>query len=354
MAKWLDFERELAGVMELSDFSGSVLQRLQHLMGASGTFLSHYDEPGGMPRGVGGSLLGVMREYPPELFHEDPVIRWNRSTPASLFLATGQGFNLEAYARSPAYREFYQRVEIGWMHGIRPTGLPYAARGMFSLMITTPSLERCFDATRIARLRRLEVPLRAAAARMARFKGVQQQQDVLCRVLERGRAALILWDIDGRMIWASPAAQGLLGGPIPSTDLQHAAAVALRQLRRGAGCERDRLLGRPARLRSARGAPLTAEFSWLADAEQRPWLLAELAECKDASSPLAQLTRSEARVLQLLVQGLSNREISLLLHVSLETTRTHVKRILSKLGVSSRARAARIAQGGSGGAAEST
>lgn len=55
------------------------------------------------------------------------------------------------------------------------------------------------------------------------------------------------------------------------------------------------------------------------------------------------LTERERQVLALLVQGLSNVEISNRLTISLSTARFHVSSILSKLGVSNRAEAAATA-----------
>lgn len=48
------------------------------------------------------------------------------------------------------------------------------------------------------------------------------------------------------------------------------------------------------------------------------------------------LTRREAEILELLQAGRSNGEIAQELHVSIETVRTHVRRVLRKLGVRSR------------------
>ena len=49
-----------------------------------------------------------------------------------------------------------------------------------------------------------------------------------------------------------------------------------------------------------------------------------------------ELTKTEQRVLQMIVGGMSNKEISFALDVSENTTKTHIKHIFEKLGVSDR------------------
>ena len=56
----------------------------------------------------------------------------------------------------------------------------------------------------------------------------------------------------------------------------------------------------------------------------------------DANGLVEKLTRREYEVLELMVKAHSNREISDLLNVSIETVRTHTKRIYAKLNVSGR------------------
>jgi DNA-binding CsgD family transcriptional regulator len=344
----LSIERDLASVIDIQDLAGSVLNRLQALIGASGSTLSHYEsgrrEVQRKPTLLGGTLPHMMRDYPAHLLAEDPIYKWNLRLPPSLFIATGENFDMAAFARSRPCHEFYRPHEIGFMCGVRPTGLPYGAQHMFGLMFCMPRIEQRFAAGDLDKLRHLEIPLRAAARRISRFRGLQDRQDVLCQLIERQRGALVLWDADGRLIWASSEAQRLLAGPAARTDLDHAAALALRQARRGAVYGDGALLGRTRQLRSGRGAALIVEFSHMHGAAQRPWLLAEIKSAASKHPELKTLTNAEVRVLRLLAAGLSNREISERLLVSGETVKTHVKHILCKLGVSSRGKASRIAR----------
>ena len=68
------------------------------------------------------------------------------------------------------------------------------------------------------------------------------------------------------------------------------------------------------------------------------------AEAPLSSTGIDGLTPAETRVLAHLACGLRNSEIAGRLFISVETVRTHVRRILSKLGVASRTQAALLAR----------
>jgi DNA-binding CsgD family transcriptional regulator len=57
------------------------------------------------------------------------------------------------------------------------------------------------------------------------------------------------------------------------------------------------------------------------------------------------LTDSELRVVNLIAQGVTNRDVATQLHLSLYTVKTHVRNAFGKLGISSRAELAQLVRG---------
>lgn len=98
--------------------------------------------------------------------------------------------------------------------------------------------------------------------------------------------------------------------------------------------------------------PLLQECGWEGDAE----FLGEVTAAARAQAvlyprllhqqlqPLAQLSAAEAEVLRLVCEDLSNQEIGEILEIRLPTVKTHVSRILRKLGVSRRSEARAAAE----------
>lgn len=68
-----------------------------------------------------------------------------------------------------------------------------------------------------------------------------------------------------------------------------------------------------------------------------------LREERTAPAPVEELTPRELDVLQLVAEGLANKEIAYNLNIGEKTVKTHVSNILSKLGVLSRTQAAVLA-----------
>ena len=60
---------------------------------------------------------------------------------------------------------------------------------------------------------------------------------------------------------------------------------------------------------------------------------------------LPELSPRQLEILNLIAKGFSNKEIAGILNVSLETVKDHIKKILVKVGASSRTEAASLAIG---------
>lgn len=75
-----------------------------------------------------------------------------------------------------------------------------------------------------------------------------------------------------------------------------------------------------------------------------PAIQQQLAGHTNLPPPVLLLTQRERRVLQLLVQGRRNSEISQQLHISTKTVETHLTNLYQKLGAQSRTEAISIAQ----------
>jgi two-component system, NarL family, response regulator DevR len=69
-------------------------------------------------------------------------------------------------------------------------------------------------------------------------------------------------------------------------------------------------------------------------------LLDRLRRHNDEDEEIARLTEQERRILELLAQGLTNRQIAEQLYISTKTAAVHVSNILAKTGTSSRTEAA--------------
>lgn len=158
-----------------------------------------------------------------------------------------------------------------------------------------------------------------------------------------GRSAEMLVNADLVLLWSNAAGIALMSrrGPVSLSDnrlivSQRQQEDSLRQflttLEEGTGVWA---------LKSGEGWLVRAETIAPADAPPA-WLLtwqsmthADRYMWSDVATHL-RLTPSEARILQSLLFGLTVDETALQLSVSVQTARTHVRRIYAKLGVSNR------------------
>ena len=97
-----------------------------------------------------------------------------------------------------------------------------------------------------------------------------------------------------------------------------------------------------AALKGSSNDELIAAVLAVADGER--FLSAEVAQLLENYPPPPELSPRQAEILESIARGLTNREISTQLGISLESVKTHIKAILEKLGAAGRAEAVAIAQ----------
>jgi DNA-binding NarL/FixJ family response regulator len=153
--------------------------------------------------------------------------------------------------------------------------------------------------------------------RMPGVDGIQATERIAAAQTSTRVLVLTTFDLDDYVYRAVKAgAAGFLLKDLPAEDL----VAAIRQVARGL----DALLA-PAVTRR-----LVERF-----AQSRP--------TKHSDRPLEELTARELEVLRLIASGLSNQEIAAALHVSGTTVKTHVARVLMKLGLRDRVQAVVVA-----------
>ena len=174
------------------------------------------------------------------------------------------------------------------------------------------------DAVRQAR--RLDLDVVLMDVRMPVMDGLEAARQILAAAADPGRPRVLMlttFDLDEYVYEALRAgASGFVLKDATTAELIHAVKVV------AAG---DALL-----------APSVTR-RLIADFTRKP------PSVPATPAALSMLTSRETEVLMLIAQGMSNTQISDTLCIAGETTRTHIKRILSKLGLRDRAQAVVIA-----------
>jgi|HubBroStandDraft_6_1064221.scaffolds.fasta_scaffold79152_1 DNA-binding CsgD family transcriptional regulator len=342
-----DVERVVLAAAEagtLRELGERTLPTLARVARASSALLYRYDDDGALVP-IAGDLGEVIGNYTEHYLHTDPVheIPSRLVAEPRVVLAT-RVVDRRAYERSAAYGEFYRthgldHVACAWL-----TRVPYAKPGMIGMMFARPRTRGDFDADDQRRLGRALPALSAATARAARLRDVDLRHEALEALAASAGPARLVLAARARVVWASPACEQRLGSALRALpDVLTAAAQRLFAATRGQAT--------PPRLAVAiptASEPIAAQLSLIRTASGAPLVLVELApataatELRDLARQFG-LTPAETVVLGELACGLRNAAIAARLGVSIETVRTHVRRVLAKLGARTRVEAAVIA-----------
>jgi DNA-binding CsgD family transcriptional regulator len=249
------------------------------------------------------------------------------------------GVDVGRFRRSEAYRDYFRRIRVDRMLVCSLTDEPYGAPGAAGMMFTRPPDRDDFGEPDARAVGEVLDAFRAAARRHARVASLERERDQLFAAARAGGEARLLFDTAGRVAWRSPNAARWLAKGEPPAEIGVAAA-RLGALASGGALQPGTTTRAIATLPDGRA--IAAELAIVRTPAGAPLVEARLAPAGLGPARLADtarrfgLTPAEAQVLNALLRGESNAEAARGLFVSPETVRTHVRRVLARLGVSSR------------------
>jgi DNA-binding CsgD family transcriptional regulator len=340
-------ERAAAGVESLDELAGAPLSRLTAAVRSSNSMLFQFEAGG--PRILGGALRDAMSSYREEYFAHDEIQKAgfrNPLVPTPLILNEWSELSWSTHRKSLAYADFYRRSDVEWMLCVHLGEEAHGAPGHTGIVLARAPDEPPFGEEELRVAAYAAQSLRVAMQRARRFASLELEA-AGARAILAERAVLTVAR-DGRVVWLSAQAETVAAPFLAPSGHVRDPLLGLVQkfLADMDRCGED--LGLKVRARLSSEPQIDAEL-WLTRSNAGNELVGvelhggafPLAE--DAASRLSArygLTAAERRVLVLLGDAMTNREIAGRLCCSLETVRTHVAHLLGKLGTRSRVDAA--------------
>jgi DNA-binding CsgD family transcriptional regulator len=336
--------------ISLDELSAHAQPALSEAVGACDGILFSFDRDG-LPFGIGKAQWAMSEYVRRGYIHDDPHARVGRRDDAVVRVASDLIERQELH-RSRAYREFFAREHVEYAANLRLTPEVFGEPGAACLLMMRRADQTDFTRAEAEVMSAVMPAFQSAARRHARIQESLAKGKMLETVVETliGEP-VVVFDQQGRPIWRSDRAHevGCSAGPVSmklSDEARRLAAAAQRE-RNGRASKMGLELPH-------NGGPSIASADLLIapGARGNPYVIARLREGKSDSVKLGMLadqydlTPTETAVLGHIAEGLSNREIADRQRVSLETARTHVHRVLQKLGVPTRTRAALLTREG--------
>ena len=339
-------------VLSLDELGRDVLPSFERMIGAGKMLLysSRSDQP---LISVAGSNE-CLPEYIAEFAAGDPVQHFLLRENPTLFTVT-RWREWKEFRCSNAYKNFYGRWDLSWLFHMRINEARHMEPGYAAIVCGRAAKQPDFEKEDLRAAAAVLPALRAAVRRSGRVAAKLSTAAAIEALFERGQSrAVLALDLLGQVLWMSAQAERILapylGGRRALPDSLKTAAQRLAAIsrRRTEGWKEPITFN--IALSGEGGAPLEAEL-YLAKAGNGEFFIA--VDLGGIGIPPALfdiarqhgLTRTETEILSDLARGQADAEIAGRRFVSIPTVRTHVTRVIQKLGVHSRLQAVALALG---------
>jgi DNA-binding CsgD family transcriptional regulator len=342
--------RAAAEVVTFEELGREVMPLLRRAISASSTHLYRSEPEHPMLTLAGDALAELMPDYLQSHFEHDPLQHSCTRHNPWIWVASRYP-EWQQYVNGPIH-DFCARWGVKYILHMRLFDGAHLRPGMVGIAVARSPRQPDFTDDEVLKLAQLMPSLQAAARRCERTRRASQVSGALQGLLEDGRLQpRMALDLGARLLWASPRAERLLGR---RRTVPEELETAVRRLAAFAGRAAPATLAPfTAELRAPEGTVVKAHLSICHGPTGEPFIAVDLDvplpapprlhDAQQRAGALTErhgLTPAEAGVLRLLAGGLRDRDIARQQHTSLSTVRTHVSRVLGKLGVSSRLEAA--------------
>lgn len=330
------------------DFSRKTLPLFNQLLHASRSLVAQGSEEY-IPVPMAGSLKEVLPNYCRECMADDPIQEALHRYPSKLQRAALLP-EWEDYQKTTVYNEFAIPNGVHDFFHIKLGRGPYTGPGSVVLMFARSSKQTDFEEQDGLNLATFLPVLESMVQRDAILQTSHQALPILEAMVEMQSPLALAFSLKGRLLWMSQKAEEMLKpagkGRINLPEELISAVLRFGELNNA----KQLVIPPPTQITfvSKSAEATRAQLRLISHHSGESFVMVEF------DPPLFNpqlerirtrygLTISETKVLGLIAQGMANLNIASYLSISPDTVRTHVSRILGKLGVNSRVQAALLA-----------
>jgi DNA-binding CsgD family transcriptional regulator len=328
--------------VSLDEFAREVLRGLQHAFDCNLGCVTRSTHDGTIEiiSAINPLVLG---EYRSEWFEVDPINSALSHYDASWIVPATLLPEWKSMQRHPLYAEWAPSKDAHFLLHLRLSDAPYLRAGATSIFLCRPKALGDFSYREILALSQVMPDLETAVKRCRRIAAIAGDKPLLETLLDDAECRpRVAFRADGRLLWASRSAERMLPqffGRRNSLPIAFVQEVRKTSSSSSASSVCFRVPGKP---------PVTATIRTSVSKTGDRFVVVDLhkqsGRLPEVLGERYSLTAAEARILADLAEGFSNAEIAKRRLVSITTVRTHVGRVLSKLGVRSRLQAGVLAR----------